>query len=346
MINKEARIIYDKLLLGEQTPFSIKLTGEKLKEMQKKGLLEISWVSKYGDFGSKGKGYQVNFSTYYLLPVIVTASIINRFNPDIVGKLSVKVPVVNPSDLFWLKIKPNKVIAGEFIRAEVVIPDKYIGSYKFHYKWQGEKCKVENLNRSNAVVTAPKTGEASVLVSISAEDENGKNIFILFSKISFSVDENISRDSPPESKDKSTQDKNNTTVTVPQDEGLETGEGSGNQEAQGGSDKDNKTPESIKKPEKEDVPEDDGTATVLPNEGVESTSSSNKPLGFSGSTPNIWEGGNSDEGFFFRRKNATATFVDIKKDAKYSAIVRGEIWGKINDHFAPENKGELLKDLK
>jgi len=112
-------------------------------------------------------------------------------------------------------------------------------------------------------------------------------------------------------------EKEDDTVTVPQDEDMETGEGSGEQETKG----------------KE------------AGQSIESTTSSNKPLSFSGSTPNIWEGGNNDGGFFFRRKNATATFVDIKKDAKYSAIVRGEIWGKINDHFSPGSKEELLKEL-
>lgn len=87
------------------------------------------------------------------------------------------------------------------------------------------------------------------------------------------------------------------------------------------------------------------TQSAKTSTGAKSPPSSNKPLSFSGSTPNIWQGGNDDKGFFFKRKEATATFIDVKEDKKYSASVSGEIWGKFNDSFAPSSKDELLKEL-
>lgn len=63
--------------------------------------------------------------------------------------------------------------------------------------------------------------------------------------------------------------ENDDNVTVPQDEGIETGEGSGDQEIKNGFDKGNETPESIKESEKKEVSKDDDTVTVPQDEGAE-----------------------------------------------------------------------------
>jgi len=152
LINKNTLIKYDMLHLGEQTTFSLILSGEKLKKMQEKNLLNVKWHSKYGNFGSDGKGFKVNFSTRHLLPVKVEAIIWNRLSPELKVKLVVKVPVIVPQGIFHLTIQPNKPKSGEFVRAEVVMPDYYINSYKFHYKWQSVMCNIDDYDYSYTVV--------------------------------------------------------------------------------------------------------------------------------------------------------------------------------------------------
>ncbi len=187
LVEKGARIVYNPLHLGKQTVFALKITGKKLKEMQDKRRLEVTWRSPHGDFGSGGKSVKVNFITYHLLPVTVEVIVQNRFDATQKGVLTVVVPVAVPRGLFHLTLKPGRPKPREFVRADVGMPDRYLNSYQFHYTWRGKNCRVEDDDRSHVVVTAPKTGEATVTVAVSATDKHGKRIALGSDAVNFTV---------------------------------------------------------------------------------------------------------------------------------------------------------------
>ena len=100
-----------------------------------------------------------------------------------------------------------------------------------------------------------------------------------------------------------------------------------------------KTPEtkesgSIIKPEPAGSPGKQGTAS----------SDDSTKLSFSGTVPDIWEGGNHDKGCHFKRaeaKNGPGSEI-----CKWTAELNGEVWGDIDPNFAPRSESEILKKLE
>ena len=207
LVEKGAKIVHNPLHLGEQTAFAVKIIGEKLKKMQKDGVLKVTWHSPHGDFGSSGKGFSVNYATIHLLPVTVEAVVQDRRNPVMEGVLSIKIPVIIPKGAFRLTLNPAQPQSEESVRAKVEMPDRYINVYQFHYKWQGKDCRVEEDDRSHVVVTAPKSGSCKVSVVVYAENEKAKWVTLGTNAVSFTV----SAKKNPEKKNKTVQkDKKKT----------------------------------------------------------------------------------------------------------------------------------------
>ena len=236
LVEKEAKIIHSPLRLGKQTVFAVKITGKKLKKMRDKGILKVTWRSPHGAFGSNGRGFKVNYATRHLLPVTVEAVLQNRLDSTATGTLSVVVPVAVPRGVFRLTLTPPRPQPKEFIRAEVEMPDRYLNAYQFHYEWRGKGCRVEDDDRSHVVVTAPRSGTATVAVAVYAENKKGKRVMLGSDTVSFTV----TAEKKPEKKKKTAKKKNKKTV-IPESPprgtrgGIESANGTGGGAGTGGS---------------------------------------------------------------------------------------------------------------
>jgi tetratricopeptide (TPR) repeat protein len=69
-------------------------------------------------------------------------------------------------------------------------------------------------------------------------------------------------------------------------------------------------------------------------------------LSFAGIAPDVWEGGNYEDGdrrgFHLKRKKASSKGTG---ECKWEAYVGSEIWGKIDPSFAPRTEQEILSEL-
>ena len=220
LVAREATITHGSLILGKQVRFAVKITGKNLRKIQDGRHLRVEWRSAHGDFGSRGRGVRVNFATTRLLPVTVEAVIRDMRKPMVKGILSVTVPVRIPKGTFRLALTPANPAPGEFVRAEVEMPDRYLNAYKFHYAWRGKGCRVEGRDHFYVLVTAPKKGKATVFVRITAEDKKGKRIFLADAGAAFGVKKGKTDQPAEEPKKRQKTDKKKETAKV---SGAETG---------------------------------------------------------------------------------------------------------------------------
>ncbi|MBA4393422.1 MAG: hypothetical protein C0407_07700, partial [Desulfobacca sp.] len=108
----------------------------------------------------------------------------------VTGTLKITVPVKVPDDFLALELKPAAPKAEEKATADTTFkePRFYQSESKFHYKWTGTNCQVEDVDRLTTSVTAPKSGEAKVSVELFIEDSDGKRTSLISKQVSFNVD--------------------------------------------------------------------------------------------------------------------------------------------------------------
>jgi hypothetical protein len=67
-------------------------------------------------------------------------------------------------------------------------------------------------------------------------------------------------------------------------------------------------------------------------------------LSFGGTASDIWEGGNTEDGFHLKRKKAETG--PGSKDCQWTGYVGAEAWGKIDPSFAPKSQEEIASRLR
>ncbi|HET6490517.1 MAG TPA: hypothetical protein VFG28_12240, partial [Syntrophales bacterium] len=95
-----------------------------------------------------------------------------------------------------------------------------------------------------------------------------------------------------------------------------------------------------KKDDKKDDKKESGQSTAV-TDPLDSAK-----LSFAGTAPDIWEGGNydngGDRGFHMKRKKASSKGTG---ECKWEAYVDSDVWGKIDPPFAPRTEAEILSEL-
>ncbi len=223
LLEKGAKIVkeQDFLLLKavqKGSHFELQFTDEGLKKNWKDGALSLSWsASPKGTFSPDAKSLETYFTPYSPQTVTITVQVEKSGVEKVTGTLQVVMPVKVPDDFLILELKPEKPKAEEKIKADTTFLELrfYQSESKFHYKWSGTNCQVEDVDGSFTTVTAPKSGEAKVSVELLIKDADGNRVSLTTKQISFNVDGKPDTKTDGKPDEKSKDEKKDQTTTPP-----------------------------------------------------------------------------------------------------------------------------------
>jgi|GEM_PF-1004056 len=179
----------DFLMLDQASSFEVKFLYESLANTFETGDITLKWTTDPKcAITPDEKGLAVKIAPNRLEPVNVTVVFVQGGVKKAKALIKVIVPVKAPDDFLALVLKPTVPKPDEIIGADASIPLRFIGGdSKFHYKWSGANCKVDDFDKSNTAVTAPASGEASVTVSLLIEGKDSKSSALASKTVKFSV---------------------------------------------------------------------------------------------------------------------------------------------------------------
>jgi tetratricopeptide (TPR) repeat protein len=205
LLNKGASLVKDKeqFVIGEQGYFELRLTDEALKKELAAGNLRFAWSSQpAGSFRLQENGTRTSFVATQPGNHVVTVKVERLLPKPAEGFVRATIPVKAPDNFVGLMLTPSRPKPSELMGAEASIPETFYGRDNiFHYRWTCDNCTVDNFDRLNTAVTAPREGNGAVRIELLVHEANGDWTVVASRIVRFAVEKK-----PDVDKDRLTKD--------------------------------------------------------------------------------------------------------------------------------------------
>lgn len=198
LVEKGVQLYKEKnsLLLDKPTTFEINILDPALKQEINDKKITLKWsTDPKCAITPDDTSLSVKVWPNGPQPVAVTATFERGGAKKANASVSVLVPVSVPDNFLLLTLRSTTPKPNEIIDAEAEIPDRFLGGEnKFHYAWSGDKCRVDDFDKTSTAVTAPAKGEAFVTVVLLMEGRDGKSTKLATKTLKFSVSDTTDDD--------------------------------------------------------------------------------------------------------------------------------------------------------